>query len=306
MKIKNGSKYTLNGWNYISISGKPYERGVAHGILLSNEIIQAIKTLEFNLYETHGINFAFFINIGKFFFRKPTEENYPELFDEMRGITDGVNKSNKTDKLTIDEIILWNNSASIDYVLSKITDYIDDLPFISQEHKNLISNLHPVKEGGGAKDRCSAFMAIGSYTHDGKICCAHNSFDDYISGQFFNCIIDINPTNGNRILYQGAPGYISSQTDFFITNNGFIGTETTIGGFNSYKYGDPITCRIRKCMQYAKSLNDYVKFLTNNNAGDYANSWLIGDTKNNEIMRIELGLNYVNIEKKKKWLFYRF
>jgi len=52
-------------------------------------------------------------------------------------------------------------------------------------------------------------------------------------------------------------------------------------------------------MQYANTLDEYVKFLKKENSGDYANSWLIGDTKNNEIMRIELGLEFVNVERKK-------
>jgi len=75
---------------------------------------------------------------------------------------------------------------------------------------------------GGSKDKCSAFMALGDYTHDGKICCAHNSFDNFIDGQNFNNILDITPTNGHRMLFQCAPGYISSQTDFFINSKGFM------------------------------------------------------------------------------------
>jgi hypothetical protein len=149
-------------------------------------------------------------------------------------------------------------------------------------------------------------MAVGDYTKDGKICCVHNSFDGFLSGQYYYCIIDLNPTNGNRMIYQCAPGYISSQTDFFVTGAGIIGTETTIGGFNAYEFKDPITCRIRNAMQYGKNLDDYVKILTNNNSGDYANSWLIGDIKTNEIMRIELGVQFVNIEKTKNGYFIGF
>jgi hypothetical protein len=79
-----------------------------------------------------------------------------------------------------------------------------------------------------------------------------------------------------------------------------------MGGFNAYKHGDPIICRIRNCMQYANTLDDYVAFLKKENSGDYANSWLIGDTKHNEIMRIELGLEYVNVERKKNGYFIGF
>ena len=74
----------------------------------------------------------------------------------------------------------------------------------------------------------------------------------------------------------------------------------------SFEHRDPISCRIRKCMQYANTLDEYVEFLKKENSGDYANSWLIGDTKNNEIMRIELGLEFVNVERKKNGYFIGF
>ena len=166
----------------------------------------------------------------------------------------------------------------------------------------------------GQNDRCTAFMAVGSYTKDGKIVCAHNSFDNFIDGQYFNVILSIKPNNANasrssnasrsaNILMQTAPGCISSGTDFYVTSNGLLCTETTIGGFNKFRLGDPICCRIRNAMQYGKTLDDCVDMLTKNNSGDYANSWLIGDIKTNTIMRIELGLDYVNVEKKRDGYF---
>jgi L-ribulose-5-phosphate 4-epimerase len=59
-------------------------------------------------------------------------------------------------------------------------------------------------------------------------------------------------------------------------------------------------------MQYGKTLDDYVKILLEGNSGDYANSWLFGDTNTNEIMRIELGLKYSNIERTKNGFFIGF
>jgi hypothetical protein len=171
-------------------------------------------------------------------------------------------------------------------------------------------------EGGGSgsgsshtvrpqKDHCTAFMAVGNYTKDGKILCAHNSFDNFMDGQFLNVMIDITPSdnNANRILMQAAPGWIWSGSDFYVTSNGFICTETTIGGFIKFTLKDPICCRIRQAMQYAKTLDECTKYLTTNNSGDYANSWLIGDINSNTIMRIELGLMYVNVEKKTNGYF---
>jgi hypothetical protein len=163
------------------------------------------------------------------------------------------------------------------------------------------------REGGGSKDRCSAFIAVGKdWTEDGNIVVAHNSFCDYIDGQYANVILDINPDKGHRIIMQTSPCWIWSGTDFFVTSKGIIGTETTIGGFLPYEKKYPIGYRIRKAMQYGNSLDDYVKILLDENSGDYANSWLFGDINTNEILRIELGLNYHNIERTKNGYFIGF
>jgi len=301
MKIKNGLKYQLNGWIYISIKGNPYERGYAHGLLLADEIKQSIKTMYFNLYDSYGLDDNFFILVSNFFFKEPIETNFPEFYEELKGIHEGANKNGAN--ITLDELILWNNIASLGYVIPTIPNYLQEIPELEKKFGHLLTGISSGGHEGGGKDKCSAFIAVGSYTEDGKICCAHNSFDDFISGQFYNIVIDIAPKHGNRILYQAAPGYISSQTDFFVTSAGFIGTETTIGGFNMYERHDPICVRIRNCMQYAKTLDQYVEMLVINNSGDYANSWLIGDTNKNEIMRIELGLKFVNVERKKNGYF---
>ena len=60
MKVKNGFKYKINGWTYISIKGEPYERGLAHGTLLKEEIQKCITTMEWSLYDSHGLKMDFF------------------------------------------------------------------------------------------------------------------------------------------------------------------------------------------------------------------------------------------------------
>jgi hypothetical protein len=34
-------------------------------------------------------------------------------------------------------------------------------------------------------DHCTGFMAVGSYTKDGKIICGHNTFDNFMTGTTF-------------------------------------------------------------------------------------------------------------------------
>ena len=284
-KIKNGMSYETNGWKYISIYGKPKERGYAYGYFCAEDFKEIQKMLKFLMYESYGVEWENFIHKISSDFKELTERDFTELYEEMEGITEGLNAAGC--KTTLYEIIAWNFYMSIPYWYS------------------LVSESRPGKEGG-AKDHCSAFMAVGDWTEDGKIVCAHNSFTDYIDGQYSNVILDIKPEKGHRMIMQTSPCWIWSGTDFFVTSKGIIGTETTIGGFMPYEKKYPIGYRIRKAMQYGNSLDEYCEILLHENSGDYANSWLFGDTNSNEILRIELGLKYHNIERTKNGFFIGF
>ena len=78
-------------------------------------------------------------------------------------------------------------------------------------------------------------------------------------------MLDIQPSKGARILMQTAPGKFSSETDFYVTSNGIMCTETTIGGFNKFELKDPIYFRSRQAIQYAKKLDDFVTILKKGN-----------------------------------------
>lgn len=310
MKLKNGSRYEKNGWTVISIKGTASERGYAHGHLMAPELKEVFKMLDFTFLNSYGYSREFFCDVVSELFSPQIIQNYPELYEEMEYIAKGAT-ANGT-KLSIDDIITWNCYTSIDSVVGSFHTLIPENAKLNAKYGHMFTaDAVPVKsghgEGGGRgqKDHCTAFMAVGNYTKDGKIVCAHNSFDNFIDGQYFNIMLDITPIekNSNRILMQSAPGWISSGTDFYVTSNGFICTETTIGGFIKFTLKDPICCRIRQAMQYARTLDECTNYLTTNNGGDYANSWLIGDTNTNTIMRIELGLQYVNIEKKTNGYF---
>ena len=284
-KIKNGMSYNKNGWKYIHIYGKPKERGYAYGYLCAKEFKEIQKILKFLMMEAYGENWDFFIKRVSNDFKDMTKKDFPELYEEMMGISEGLNAAGT--KTNIDEIIAWNFYCSIPYWHSSV------------------SESHISKEGG-APDRCSAFMAVGDWTEDGKIVCAHNSFTDFIDGQLSNVVLDIKPEKGHRMIMQTSPCWIWSGTDFFITSKGIIGTETTIGGFIPYEKKYPIGYRIRKAMQYGNNMDEYCEILLHENSGDYANSWLFGDTNTNEILRIELGLKYHNIERTKNGFFIGF
>jgi hypothetical protein len=292
-QIKNGLSYEKNGWLYVSVKGNPKERGYAYGYLIADEMKKVNKMLEFVIYNDYGRKWEYFIEVGKVLLKEKIMQLYPEFYEEMLGVSEGLTAAGT--KMNIDEIIAWNN-----YFL--LTDYW----YPNHHEEDGVRILARPGGEGGAKDRCSAFIANGDWTKDGKIVVGHNNFSNFVDGQFARIVLDINPTKGARMLIQGFPGWIWSGTDFFVTSKGIIGAETTIGGFLPYENNLPISCRIRQAMQYGNNLDDYVKYLVEGNSGDYANSWLFGDINTNEILRLELGLKYHNVERTKNGYFIGF
>ena len=286
--LKNGIFYEMNGWKYISVKGSPRERGYTYGYFCAKEFKEVQKVLNYIVFEDTGQKWDFFIEAGAKYLKPTIKEHFPEFYEEMEGITEGCNAGGTT--TTLDEIIAWNN-----YITLLDCWYPNSMAE---------SGARPPGGEGGAADRCSAFIANGDYTEDGKIVVAHNSFVQFVDGQFYDVILDLNPTNGYRFIMQTAPCCIWSGTDVFVTKKGIIGTETTIGGFLPYENKDPIACRIRQAMQYGSTLDEYVEILLKNNSGDYANSWLFGDINTNEIMVLELGLKYHSVKRTKNGYFY--
>jgi len=162
-----------------------------------------------------------------------------------------------------------------------------------KEHK--IASLSTVT----APDHCSAFVATGSYTKDGRVVIAHNNWTNYLDGARWTIAFDIAPAKGYRILMDGLPGVIHSGDDFGVNSAGIVITETTITAFHGYDMnGVPEFVRARKAMQYGYSIDEVAQIFKEGNNGGYANDWLIADTKKNEIASLELGLKNVTLERK--------
>lgn len=299
-RVKNGIRYDLNGWTYVSIHGSPKERGYAYGKLIEKDMKEVQRILNYIIYEDYGVSWDFFIQASAKYFSPKIRDNFPEFYEEMVGFAEGS-------KMNVDEVVAWNNYFTL------TESWWANMP---EEEALLVkgsvaNKMSGTREGGaneraGANERCSAFIAVGDWTKDGKIVCAHNNFSNFVDGQLARFVVDLKPTKGNRILMLGFPGWIWSGTDFFVTSAGILGTETTIGGFIPYENNVPVSCRIRNAMQYGKTLEDYERMLLDGNSGDYANSWLFGDTNKNEIMRLELGLRFHNTERTSNGYFIGF
>ena len=304
LKVENGIRFEKHGWTYISIQGTPYERGLAYGKLMKHDMKEILETVNFIVYNDFGVKWDFFIKASEKYYTSKIQTSFPEYYEEMNGFAEGA-------EMDLNNVVAWNNYFALTegWWANMPEDERIEL-FGANGGKNAGS-----REGGsirgrggriGSDEKCSAFIAVGDWTKDGKIVVAHNNFSNFIDGQFAKYVIDINPTEGHRILMMGFGGWIWSGTDFFVTSAGFIGTETTIGGFTAFENNLPISCRIRQAMQYGNTLEEYEKILLEGNSGDYANSWLFGDINNNEIMRIELGLKYHNTQRTKNGYFIGF
>ena len=88
-KVKNGISYEMNGWLYVSIKGKPKERGYAYGKLVADEMKKVQKIQEFVTYNDYGVKWSFFIEAAAKYFKPKIMEHFPEFYEEMVGFSDG-------------------------------------------------------------------------------------------------------------------------------------------------------------------------------------------------------------------------
>jgi hypothetical protein len=273
----------VNGWTFVHLEGMPSEIGYQHGYLLASEIqeMKAIAGLELK-HDTEK-DWAFFRNAARDMMWPRIEQEYR---DELQGILNGVNARGV--QLDLWDIVALNGLLEWGYYVKEYNKK-QKIP----SPKTLVAQEH-----------CSAFVATGSYTKDGKVILAHNNWTSYLEGPRWTVVFDIAPAKGYRILMDGLPGVIASDDDFGLNSSGIMITETTITAFAGYDpAGIPEFVRARKAMQYSASIDDYARIMKEGNNGGYANDWLIADRKTNEIASLELGLKNVTLERKKDGYF---
>lgn len=292
-----------NGWSFVHVEGDPLNRGFAYGSLMANEIVQAVNDAKSLVEVQTGVSWDFFLHDEMSILHKWKKcfdiKEYREFYDELAGIANGVTLKIPRCGITVDDLILWNGYEELtDYWFPTVASSIyQKMTGESSTPGNTYKNFCH-----GAHDHCSAFIATGSYTEEGKIVMAHNSFTPFENGNYMNVVADIVPDSGYPFIMQTEPGYIHSMSDFYETRigdgTGLMITETTIGGFNAYdENGVPEFVRIRYAAQYANTLDDFVEKFWKNNNGGYANTWLVGDIATKEIMRFEAGLKFYKVDK---------
>ena len=254
---------------YVHVSGSPRDIGYEYGTLLSAEIDDAQKALHDKLLADTKKPWTYYRDTGKMFWNKVDPEYQQEI--------DGQAEALKAKGLPYDR---WDVLAMNDYI--ELSSYY--LPWT--QHRT------------SSRESCSAFIATGSETADGKVVVGQNFWWDYQTGERFNVVLDVTPQKGHHFVMDCLPGFLHSGTDWAINDAGIVITETTLPAINDFDpEGIPEFVRMRKAAQYAENLADFARILKTGNNGGYANTWLVADCKTNEIGKLELGLKDVTFDR---------
>jgi hypothetical protein len=281
-RLKHASRHSeQNGWILVHLEGGPSDIGFQHGYLLAPEIRDTLHTVSVEMIHEEKKDWQFFRDKAQTMLWPHVEAEYRA---ELQGIVDGaVARGVKLDLWDVVALNAWLEMPYFDKVFDK-------------QH-----NL-PVTAAVG--EHCSAFVATGSYTKDGRVVIAHNNWTSYETGERWNIIFDVVPAQGNHFLMDGMPGLIHSGDDFGMNSAGIMITETTISRFNGFDPDAvPEFVRARKAMQYSASIDDFARIMKDGNNGGYANDWLVADRKTNEIASLELGLKNVTLDRSRDGYF---
>ncbi len=279
-----GYRFERGGWIYVHLEGSPLEIGYQHGYLLAPEIADAFAVVRLEMTHDTGQDWNFFRRAAHQMLWPKIDSEYQQ---ELRGMVNGLRVQGTN--LDLDDLVAFN-------AFSELPDYY--VPWLSGHEQKGHTSTHESPE------HCSAFVATGSWTKNHDIVMAHSNWTSYTEGTRWRIIFDIVPRSGYRILMDGFPGVIASDDDFGVNSAGMMITETTISNFHGWDpNGKPEFVRARKAMQYADSIDSYVKIMLDGNNGGYANDWLLGDRKTGEIARFELGLQHTKVWRTKNGYF---
>jgi hypothetical protein len=270
-RLRGAYRFEKGGWVYVHLEGSPSQVGFQHGFLLAPEIADAFEAVK--LQDTHSTKrgWDFFRQAAREILWSKIDREYQE---ELTGIAEGLRARDVA--MDVDDVVSLNAFEELPYYY---------VPWYNRQHK--VASAPRLTSPGN----CSAFVATGSYTRDHQIVMAHNNWTDILGGERWRVIFDIVPQHGYHIFMDGFPGVITSNDDFGVNSDGIMITETTISQFEGWDpNGKPEFVRSRQALQYARTIDDYVRIMLDSNNGGYANDWLLGDRKSGEIAQFELGL----------------
>jgi len=187
LKLQGGNRLERNGWVYIQIEGAPEKIGYQHGYLLAPEIADLLRVMKPFLQYQSKRDWNFYRDAAEKMLWPKMDKEYQ---DEIDGIVAGaMAKGVKLDR--------WDVTAMNAFI--ELAQYY--VPWMEKQQGLRASTKAP--------GNCSAFIATGVWTKDGRIVIGHNAWTDYVIGSRWNIIFDIKPEKGHRMLMDGLPGVIA-------------------------------------------------------------------------------------------------
>ncbi len=315
-----GYRYNVQGLIYVHIEGDAYERGYQHGYLLYPEIMDMMYrwsniihncpiVLKYVTLNESSARYEKISSIWWNYCRNKAMNIFwdkypPEYKAEIKGISDAVaSRGGKMfgetvsyeDILTLNEMyelmsILVSPIKSIHPLRTLFYDILGAAPELENKENEFIFSIVSLPP----THHCDGFIATGDATTNGQIVATDSVWCGgwwytYYIAQRWNIILDIVPSQGNRIIIGTSPGYIWSDEDYWQNDKGIILIETTCPQ-GLWKNGLPLAVRTRTALQYGENIDDVIEYMRTDCNGVMNAVWLIGDTKNGEIARLELGL----------------
>lgn len=284
LRYGKGYRFPQKGWIVVHLEGEPYERGYQQGRLLANEIAAHLRCFALILNPKSPNDgwktTRMFTNA--LFLRKYD----PEFLEEMKGIADGASAAGARfdgrpiDLVDVAALNSWAEIESLDQANAATPTGLED---------KIFRDPQPQAKPIPRPDHCSAFVATGPATADGKIVFGHITMFGLYPANFYNIWFDVKPTRGHRFVMCSYPGGIQSGMDYYINEAGLLISETTISQTRFDINGTSGSSRIRKAIQYAKTIDEACEILRKDNNGLYTNEWLLADINTNEIAMFELG-----------------
>ena len=254
-----GSSVTAQGgWIVAHLRGTPYHVGFQNGYLTAQSANYWILV---DLGKPGGTS----RKAGEKIARDVVWKKIPRQYQlELEGIAAGLQAAGYAHDTLWDVVAANNWADQACYAL-----LLHSRVAITRMEGGLLSRA---RKGG-----CSAFIATGKATTDGRPVMGHNTWSAYDQNFMYNVMFYVEPSTGHSFCYQSAGGQIWSGQDWYENSAGLMFTETTLADTTYRPSGTPIFIRAREAAQYDGSVSQVVKTLLAGNNGAYCNEWLIGD-----------------------------
>jgi hypothetical protein len=322
-----------DGWEQVSITGDPYDRGFQFGYLTAQSADYFIWMYN---YGTSQITWPSGTEgVGTFTKGATAIQDeaiagwtiWPlipvEYQQELQGIADGMAAWYQAQGLVCPDN-LWDVVASNAWAELGMGAYttaettpppipaspshgVEALPAVS---KAVQAAEKTVKPRAVPKDRCSAFIATGrDWTTDGRPVMGHDTWAAWSENFQYNFMIYVHPTDsagrptGYDYAYQSCGANIWSGQDWYENSSGLLLTETTLSDNAFNPNGIPIFVRAAEVAQYASTCDQAVFGVDVHNAYTAADTPAQGgDGAGGCVMGFQAGTNQSNGAYCNEWL----